>query len=217
MPQRPRLLRRLLPAAAIGAAAGAVLLLAGFGVFVAAIPKAPPTLAPSADAVVALTGGADRIADAVALLAKGQAGRLLITGVNPETTDRELARLHPHSAALLDCCVDVDRRALNTAGNAIEAGEWVRERGFHRVIVVTSAWHMPRTLVELGRELPGVELVPYPVVTRRAADEAWWRDDGTWRLLATEYVKYLAALADIRLAPQVAPAASVAGRPGAPA
>ncbi|HVV94509.1 MAG TPA: YdcF family protein [Hyphomicrobiales bacterium] len=217
MPQRPRLLRRLLPAAAIGAALAAGLFVIGFGIFVAAIPRQPPAAAPSADAVVALTGGADRIADAVALLARGQAGRLLITGVNPETTDRELARLHPRSAALLDCCVDVDRRALNTAGNAIEAGEWVRARGFHRVIVVTSAWHMPRSLVELGRELPGVELVPYPVVTARSAQKAWWRDDDTWRLLATEYVKYLAALVDIRLAPQVAPDQPVAGRAGAPA
>jgi uncharacterized SAM-binding protein YcdF (DUF218 family) len=217
MPQRPRLLRRLLPAAVIGAGLAIGLFVAGFGVFVAAIPKHAPSPAPSADAVVALTGGADRIADAVKLLAKGQAGRLLITGVNPETTDRELARIHPRSADLLECCVDVDRRALNTAGNAIEAGEWVRARGFHRVIVVTSAWHMPRTLVELGRELPGVELVPYPVVTARAAQGAWWRDDDTWRLLATEYVKYLAALVDLRLAPQVAPAEPVAGQPGAPA
>jgi uncharacterized SAM-binding protein YcdF (DUF218 family) len=217
MPERRTLLRRLLPALAIAAALAVIVFAAGFAAFVAAIPKNPVPVTASADAVVALTGGAERIADAVALLAKGQASRLLITGVNPETTDRALARLHPRSAHLLDCCVDVDRRALNTAGNAIETGEWVRSRGFHRVIIVTSAWHMPRTLVELGRALPGVELVPYPVVTARAAQEAWWRDDDTWKLLATEYVKYLAALVELRLAPRVAPERPVAGGPGAPA
>ena len=36
-----------------------------------------------ADGIVALTGGADRVSDAVELLAQGHADRLLITGVNP--------------------------------------------------------------------------------------------------------------------------------------
>jgi uncharacterized SAM-binding protein YcdF (DUF218 family) len=192
--------------AGFGVLAVVVALLGGFVAFTQAIPQAEARITTRADAVVALTGGAERIADAVSLLADGSAGRLLITGVNPETTTRALARLHPRSAAFLSCCVDIDRSALNTAGNAVAAREWVRARGFHRVIVVTSAWHMPRTLVELGRALPGVTLIAYPVVSEHPPAGPWLhRQLRTLRLLSTEYAKYLAALVELRLAPRIAP------------
>jgi uncharacterized SAM-binding protein YcdF (DUF218 family) len=196
--------------------AAVVALIGGFVAFLQAIPRNEPRITGHADAVVALTGGADRIADAVALLADGHAGRLLITGVNPETTKRALARLHPRSAAFLRCCVDIDRSALNTAGNAVAAREWVRAHGFNRVIVVTSAWHMPRTLVELDRALPGVALIAYPVVPDHPPAGPWWQHEArTVRLLVTEYAKYLAALVKLRLAPRLAPGQPVAGGVGA--
>lgn len=204
--------RRAVLAAGIGILAVVVALAGGFIAFLQAIPQREPHFIGHADAVVALTGGADRIAEAVALLADGHAERLLITGVNPETTSRALARLHPRSAAYLHCCVDIDRSALNTAGNAVAAREWVRARDFHRVIVVTSAWHMPRTLVELGRALPGVTLIAYPVVPDHASRGPWWEHEvRTLRLLVTEYAKYLAALVKLRLAPRLAPGQPVAG------
>ena len=48
-----------------------------------------------ADGIVALTGGASRVVDAVELLASGHGRRLLITGVNRTTHSGELARLAP--------------------------------------------------------------------------------------------------------------------------
>jgi uncharacterized SAM-binding protein YcdF (DUF218 family) len=199
-------LRRALLGTGFVTLAAVVALLGGFIAFIQAIPDKEPHITGHADAVVALTGGADRIADAVSLLANGHAGRLLITGVNPETTTRALARLHPRSADFLQCCVDIDRSALNTAGNAVAAREWVEAHRFQRVIVVTSAWHMPRTLVELGRALPDVTLIAYPVVPDHGERGPWWRRDAeTLRLLGTEYAKFLAALVKLRLAPRIAP------------
>ena len=49
--------------------------------------------------------------------------------------------------------------------------------------------------------LPDVALIPYPVVTQRLKDGAWWRDPAAARLMAAEYVKYLAASAKLRLGP----------------
>ena len=42
--------------------------------------------------------------------------------------------------------VIVDRTALNTRDNAVESARLARERGFERLVVVTSAFHMPRAL-----------------------------------------------------------------------
>ena len=40
---------------------------------------------------------------------------------------------------------------------------------FTQLIIVTSSYHMPRSLSELGRVMPNIVLIPYPVVTRRLA------------------------------------------------
>jgi len=178
-------------------------LVLGFFVFVSTIPRAEPDAAISGDGIVVLTGGSERLSDAFALLAKGRARRLLISGVNPATTETEIVRVLPQFERLIQCCVDLGHRALNTAGNAVETREWVRRNGFESIIVVTSGWHMRRSLLELQRSIPEVILVPYPVVTANADSETWWLRPGTLRLLVAEYVKYLAALVEVRIAPRV--------------
>ena len=144
-----------------------------------------------ADGIVVLTGGADRVTDAMTLLLEGHADRLLITGMNPATTRRDLARGMPAARALVACCVDLGYRAENTLGNAHETADWVRARAVRSLIVVTSNYHMPRALAEMAYSLPGVDLQAYPVVADRNRADAWWTDKQRLRLLLEEYVKYV--------------------------
>jgi uncharacterized SAM-binding protein YcdF (DUF218 family) len=171
----------------------------GFVLFASTIPREEEEFHGAADGIVALTGGASRVTDAVELLAAGRGKRLLISGVNPSTKLNELVRLNPELEKLFACCVDLGHQALNTTGNAMEIAQWTRENQFRSIIVVTSAWHMPRALVELDRELAGVELIPRAVVSDRMRDEPWWTNPQTVRLLLVEYVKYLATFARVRL------------------
>jgi uncharacterized SAM-binding protein YcdF (DUF218 family) len=173
--------------AGLGLAGGA-----GFLGFVSSLDRVERDPARPADAIVALTGGASRIADAIELLGRGFGRRLLITGVNERTSREEIARLSPGQRRLVECCVDLDYRARNTVGNAEETRRWVRENGFRSLIVVTSNYHMPRTMVELDHALPRVEKLPHPVVTRTGDPAGWWANLATARLLAGEYAKYLA-------------------------
>jgi len=165
----------------------------GFMRFVALMPitETPPTR--NTDGIVALTGAAFRINDALELLADGRGRRLLITGVNPGTRPQEISRLTPEYQRWFSCCVDLDRSATNTIGNAIETRRWAADQGFRSLIVVTSNFHMPRAIVELAHQLPGVALVPYPVISERVRVESWWTNPSTARLLFWEYLKYLAA------------------------
>ncbi len=190
----------------------AFIFLGGFLIFASGIPReqVPPTR--PADGIVALTGGASRILDAVDLLAAHHGRRLFISGVNPTTTIAELARLNPEFEKSFLCCVDLGRTALNTTGNAMEIAQWTRERKFQTLIVVTSAWHMPRALVELKREMPDIELTPYPVVSDRMRDESWWSNAQTARLLMLEYMKYLASYIRVRF-DSVETGASIADSP----
>jgi uncharacterized SAM-binding protein YcdF (DUF218 family) len=175
-------------------AMGAVLLAAGAwcGGFVwfAWNASRPATTPPVADGIVVLTGGADRVATAFRLLEADRGGRLLVSGVARGTDLPELARSAGISAARLAARTTLGHAATTTRGNADETRDWARSHGIHSLIVVTAGYHMPRALVELGRELPGVALYPVPVLPPALRGGP---DVGTLRLLAAEYVKWCAA------------------------
>jgi uncharacterized SAM-binding protein YcdF (DUF218 family) len=113
--------------------------------------------------------------------------------VNESTSADALAERSPQLGGVLHCCVDLGREAHDTRGNAVETREWVRRRGYDSLIVVTSAYHMPRSLAEIGRELPDVRLVPYPVNPDGLDYAGWQRDPELFRLLLVEYTKYTLA------------------------
>jgi uncharacterized SAM-binding protein YcdF (DUF218 family) len=171
---------------------------AGFLWFASAIARSESTLTTTADGIVVLTGSPLRIDDAIELLAAGRSQRLLISGVHPSTSIAELVRGRPEYQKWFACCVELGHEAVNTRGNAAETARWAKERGLRSLIVVTSAWHMPRALLELKRDLKDVELIPYPVVTDRMRDDPWWSSVQTARLLFLEYVKYLASHVGVR-------------------
>jgi len=172
----------------------AVGLAGGFLAFVQTVARSERPPAARADGIVALTGGAQRIGDAIDLLAAGHGRRLLITGVNERTSREEIARLNPNQSHWIACCVDLDYRARNTIGNAIETRRWMRRNGFGTVAVVTSNYHMPRTLVEIDHALADREAaIPYPVVSDGFDVDRWWADPASARLLGAEYLKFLAA------------------------
>jgi uncharacterized SAM-binding protein YcdF (DUF218 family) len=155
----------------------------------------------NADGIVVLTGGSSRVNDAFELLASKRGKRLLISGVYPATNQGEISRVLPDYERLFACCVDLDRTAVNTLGNAIGTRRWAKAQGFQSLIVVTSAYHMPRALAELAHQLPGVELVPFPVVSERLRSEPWWSHLATAKLLFSEYVKYIVAAIRMRIDP----------------
>ncbi len=168
---------------------------AGFVGFASSLTREELPLALEAEGVVALTGGSDRVLEATELLARGQARRLLITGVNPMTHGAALERILPISRELFNCCVDLGYQAQDTEGNARETRDWMQRRGLKGpLIVVTSNYHMPRALLELQAALPGVELFPYPVVGEHVRVESYLEDRQVLRLLLREYFKYLRAL-----------------------
>jgi uncharacterized SAM-binding protein YcdF (DUF218 family) len=187
-------------------ALGLLAFTAGFVWFVRHVPEQEGRVTQEADGIVVLTGGTSRIADGVELLAAGHAKRLLITGAHPTTTSKEISRLMPRYERWITCCVDLDHSALNTFGNAAETRRWLMSRSFESLIVVTSNYHMPRTMAELEHQLPDVKLIPHPVVSDKLRTEPWWNSIATAKLLLSEYVKYTVVQIRVRFEP--APAAT---------
>ncbi len=166
----------------------------GFAVFSTHVSRlATPRDPASADAIIVLTGGQARLDAAIDLLKSGKGERLLISGVHPDANGDDLRAVTGGDKNLFSCCVDIDHAALDTIGNAEESAKWVRSHDYSKVILVTNNYHMPRSLLEMGRLLGRAAIEPYPVVNTRLDDGRWLQPQAL-RVLFTEYNKYLLAL-----------------------
>jgi uncharacterized SAM-binding protein YcdF (DUF218 family) len=172
----------------------------GLIAFVTRIPRSVDTDLAATDAAVVLTGGSERLEAGLELLATGHAKKLLISGVNKDVDIATLlASLEPSEVPKLPpgtiaCCIALGYSAEDTRGNALETADWMRQQRFKSIRLITAAYHMPRSILEFHRAMPGVQVLPYPVFPRQVRQEGWWRWPGTTNLLVREYNKYLVAL-----------------------
>jgi uncharacterized SAM-binding protein YcdF (DUF218 family) len=151
------------------------------------------------DAIVVLTGGAERISGGLALLEAGKGRMLFVSGAHKGVALGDLLRqAHPlppgGKAECGPACIAIGHEADDTIGNAAETAAWMAAEGFTSLRLVTAAYHMPRSLLEFRRAMPDRTIVPNPVFPDAFKRDQWWRWPGTVHLLATEYSKYLGAL-----------------------
>ena len=161
---------------------------AGFIAFAAFAITAPPREAGrKTDAIVVLTGGDNRIQEGLSLFAAHSAPHLFISGVHKDVTKDELKALWRGKAPLPPCCITLGYKATSTEQNADETSDWIRQQKFTSIRLVTGNYHMPRSLMELHRALPGVDIYIHPV---RQTDLDT-RGRRFWMLLLLEYHKTL--------------------------
>lgn len=176
----------------------AFLWLLGFLAFVAAIPLDVRDRETRTDAIVVLTGGGDRLAEAFRLLEAGMAPRLLITGVAQGVSlDQVIGGLGDKNvvpdAALRECCVTLGYEADSTVGNAAESAAWVQTNNVHSVRLVTANYHIQRSRLEFRRALPELQLVLHPVYPPEVQDSFWFVKPPVLMLLIGEYHKFVGA------------------------
>ncbi|MFC3050455.1 YdcF family protein [Kordiimonas pumila] len=155
----------------------------GFGFFMTQLPDIVPEDGLSADAIVVLTGGAGRLETGARLMEKRAAKRMLISGVHPDVTLNELPAISGVSPDIFACCVDLDYIADSTFNNAREAAVWARQNDYKKLVIVTSDYHMPRSMSVFRRAMPEMDMVAFPVKTKTSPLG-----------IAKEYTKYLITL-----------------------
>jgi uncharacterized SAM-binding protein YcdF (DUF218 family) len=198
LPPKPRPWRRRLRWALLVLVALAAAWALGLAWFVAQAGRNGEVDPDHTDAIVVLTGGSERLRAGFDLLARGLAERLLVSGVHRDVKLEELFALSPTDASLR-CCVDLGYAAVDTVGNAQEAADWMRAHGFHSLRLVTSNYHMPRSMLEFRAAMPGIEIRRQPVDPETVHLDRWWAWPGTARLIVSEYNKFLVALARVTL------------------
>lgn len=140
------------------------------------------------DAIVVLTGGTDRIDTAVELLKDRKSEYLLISGVNRLVSTGDLfQQIEPD---LLDK-ITLGYMAENTQENAQETAAWIHNKNLKSVLLVTSFYHMPRSIFEVLKRNPDIQIVPHPVFPKSFDNSVEWiRTRYAW-LLFLEYHKFL--------------------------
>ncbi len=191
--RRRRRRRRPLAYLAVAALIAAIAWTAGLFRFAAAIPAQVADPTTRTDAIVVLTGGSGRLAAGLALLSEDKAEKLFVSGVYRGVDVDKLLELSQRTPEELRCCVEIGHSAGNTAGNAAETAAWVIGQGYRSLRIVTSNYHMPRTLLEFRRVLPDVVLIPHPVFPENVKQDRWWAWPGTASLIISEYNKILLA------------------------
>ena len=167
---------------------------AGLLWFVELVPRTLEDDGTRTDAIVVLTGGAARVATGIELLRQGRARKLLVSGVYRGVDVQELLRTQRQSPGALECCIALGYEAGTTEGNATEARDWAAREGVASLRLVTSSYHMPRSLLEFRRAMPGMAIVPHPVIPENFRRDEWWARPGSLRLVVGEYHKLVAAL-----------------------
>lgn len=124
----------------------------GFLWFVVFLPK--PAVSARTDAVIVPTGGPGRIARGLAVLERGEAKKMLVSGVDKEVRPQEFAAQFGVSPRTMACCVTLGFAAVDTRSNAAETAKWVAQNEVRSLRLVTTDWHMRRAAGELDRTLP---------------------------------------------------------------
>lgn len=175
-----------------------VIWLAGFLMFVDQIPRTVTDAKTGSDAIIVLTGGSKRVETGIALLRKGSAKRLYISGVGQKVGPDQIGRLVGDGEvalppATIACCVTLGHKARHTVGNAAEIADWASRDGLSSIRLVTANYHMSRAGLEVSRAVPILKIIPHPVFPDEVHIGAWWLWPGTASLLFLEYHKFLLA------------------------
>lgn len=107
-----------------------------------------------ADCAVVLTGGPGRVREGFDLLAQGQVRKLIISGVHPRATLRDIFPQWPFYGGLRVEDVVLERRSATTFGNAQQTLPLVEALRCRSLVLITSHLHMRRSYKTFRRIFP---------------------------------------------------------------
>lgn len=166
-----------------------LLWLGGFVCFAKHINNYPLDSETKTEAVIALTGGRNRISEAVNLLNRGLAEKLFISGVGPQISLSQIQKTQ-HLNIATDREIILGSEAADTVGNAVETINWLRQNHINSIRLVTSNYHLPRSITEFKAQNPRLKIIAHPVYSEKV-EKKWWTSWHTFSLLFTEYNKFL--------------------------
>jgi len=142
----------------------------------------------SIDAIVVLAGGEGRIQEAIDLYEQHKPSYLIISGVGKKFNIKKYSAKTDLS---IDEAVIIERFSESTVENAIEAFKILSDKKSSKILLLTSAYHMYRSLYVFKEVFPSeTEFYPYPLETPNFTFNEWYKHPKSMYLISKEFLKY---------------------------
>lgn len=155
------------------------------------------------DGLIVLTGANGRIEKGFTLLDAKTAPRMLISGVQNEIDFNSLVKANSENltpdqkeSIINHCCISLDYIADTTQTNAIESAKWVYNYDLKKILIITSAVHMPRAYIQYRTYISNdvhIDAYPYYRLNKfeLICDKKFWYNS------IKEYFKFYGSLIQI--------------------
>ena len=143
------------------------------------------------DAIIVLTGGRNRITEAIKLFNNSQSEYLFISGVAKDINLNNIQNTHKIKINNTQNAI-IGHNAENTVENAKETYNWIKENNIKSIRLVTSNYHIYRSLIEFKKHVKDTQILPHPVFSQYI-EKKWWKSWQTFSLIFKEYNKFICA------------------------
>ena len=137
--------------------------------------------------IAILTGGKGRIAKGINLFKASPNSLLLISGVDKNISTNEVIP----EELLKNKKVFLDRESETTLDNAEQIINWAYNNNLVNVSIITSDYHMPRSILILEKKTTNINFYADPVKTELQEIENLFNNFKLLVFLLEEYLKFL--------------------------
>jgi uncharacterized SAM-binding protein YcdF (DUF218 family) len=143
------------------------------------------------DMIVVLTGSMGRIESAYELMNSKDVPILLISGANSRVGFDDLAKKHLWDQDSSHK-IKIDNVSTSTLDNARITRDFVIANGVHNLVLVTSTYHLQRSLLSFNKVFKNdnVIIIPYGTYINVLELNSWWKDYNIFKGIFTEYLKF---------------------------
>lgn len=149
-----------------------------------------------ADVIIAVSGGdtTARTQEAIDLYKNGWAPKLIFSGAAQDKSGPSNAAVMKRQATeqgVPEAAVTIEDQSETTKENAEKTRDILADKNIHSAIVVTSGYHMKRTILEFRERAPTVQFRAHPTIADSQWSSWWWLSPHGWYLALTEIVKVI--------------------------
>ena len=163
------------------------LILVGFVYFYKKIQYKETSFTVSTDGIAVLTGGNGRIKQGLELINLYKNKKLIISGVHKKVS---METIIPNKLKNKNN-ITLDKASESTFENVLVISEWIKENNLSNITIITSYYHMPRTMLLMQAIAPEYNYYAYPVKKKIYKNPSIQNIIFYYFFIAEEYVKYL--------------------------
>ena len=149
-----------------------------------------------ADAIIAVSGGDTqaRTQLAIDLYHTGWAPMLIFSGAAEDKSgpsNAEVMRTQAIEQGVPESVILVEDQSATTHENAENTSDILTDLDINNAIVVTSSYHMKRTILEFRLRAPAITFRSHPISSDNQWSVWWWTTPNGWFLAVSEVIKIM--------------------------